>query len=249
MDTTLKKGLKLLEILAAARDPRGVSDLAAELGIVKSNVHRLLQSLTAARYVRKVGAPAKYHCTLKLFELGSQLLDSIDVKEVAAPQLRKLALQTQESAYLSILDGLEVVYLDKADSPQPVRAYVRLGERTPAYCVATGKAMLAFEPIDALSALLPLKEYTPNTISDFDALLVDLSETRKRGYAVNRGGWSASVFGIAAPIYGRDPKPIAALGISGPMNRFEEDKIEELAQLVKGAAHEVSFSLGHRGGL
>ncbi len=125
MNNTLVKGLQLLEVLARSREPQGVSDLAAQLSLGKSNVHRLLQALV---------------------ELGASVEVGFRIKAAASEAMTRLLVRTRETVHLSVLDGEEVVYVHKLDSPEPVRAYSEIGGRAPTFCVATGKAMLAWQP-------------------------------------------------------------------------------------------------------
>lgn len=243
MDTTFSKGLHLLEAIALSDRPRGVTELARELGLVKSNVHRLLKTLEHHRLVRKDEVLGRYQCTLKIWEIGSLVAERIDVKHVAAPYMAKLAERTSETVHLSVLEGADVLYIDKIDSPQPVRAYSRVGGRAPAYCVATGKALLAFEA-DSKIDQLELKRFTPRTVVNRDALRRELARIRDQGYAINRGEWRASVCGLAAPIFSSARGPVAALGISGPIDRFPPGVMRDLTPVVVESARTISRELG-----
>src|SRR5262245_44130436 len=123
MNTTFVNGLSLLEAMARHGEPCGVSELARLLQLTKSNVHRLLQTLSERGYVRNLGASGRYEVTLKLWELGVEVLDKLDVKTIALAHMEHLAQLSGETVHLSILDHGEVVYIDKVDSPKPVRAY------------------------------------------------------------------------------------------------------------------------------
>lgn len=247
METTLLKGLVVLEALAVSREPRGVTEFAHELGLQKSNVHRLLQTLAAAGFVRQDPESGRYQCTLKLFELGTLIADRLDVVTVARPHIAALAHRTAETVHLSVLDGAEVVYVDKIDSPQPVRAYSRVGGRAPAYGVATGKALLAFSsafPASLVDITARLHAHTPRTLTEPDALERELLRARTKGFAVNRGEWRESVGGIAAPIFGRSPDPVAAVGISGPIARLTATRMRDFAPHVVATANAISRALG-----
>ena len=249
MDTTLVKGLTVLEVLAHSGAPRGVSELARELDLPKSNVHRTLQTLIATGYVRATGRPAAYECTLKLFELGAAIMSRVDVRHRAEPHMAALAEATRETVHLSALDraagGPEVIYLHKIESPEPVRAYSVIGGRAPAHCVASGKALLAHQEERYLHALPdPLAGFTPASITGRDALLEELAEVRARGYAVNRGEWCESVCGVAAIIFDADRRPAAAIGISGPVDRLRPAALRRHRADVVAAARRVSAELG-----
>lgn len=245
MDKTLLKGLGLLEILARSPAARGVSELAAEVGLTRSNTHRTLQTLVSAGYVRQ-GKASSYECTLKLFELANAVLARIDVAQVAQPVIQALALTTRETVHLSVLEGIEVVYLRKIDSPQPVRAYTSVGGRSPAYCVATGKALLAHQGEGYLDRLAGhLEPHTPRTITSMEALAADLAQVRHQGYAINRGEWRASVCGLAAPVFDAMGRAVAGIGISGPTERLRISRLREFSGDVVEAARQISQALGH----
>ncbi|HEX7816555.1 IclR family transcriptional regulator [Dyella sp.] len=246
MDTTLLKGLNVLEAVARSSGPRGVSELARELALTKSNVHRTLQTLATAGYVRPGSVAGTYECTLKLFEMASGIVARIDVRQSADPFMQQLARLTKETIHLSILDGLDVIYLNKIESPQPVRAYSTIGGRAPAHCVASGKALLAWQR-DAVLQQLPerLTAPTGRSLATRDALLDELGRIRRQGFAVNRGEWREGVGGIAAIVFDVTGAPIAAIGISGPLERLRPASIRKYSQLVMEAALGLSRALGY----
>ncbi len=247
MDKTLLKGLTVLEALAASDRPRGITDLAAELGLVKSNVHRVLKTLEAAGYVARGRDAATYAPSLKLWVLGSQIHARSDLAAEARPFLSALATISRETVHLSVLDDRHVVYLDKIDSPEPVRAYTNLGGRAPAHCVATGKVLLAHLPEPARAAhAAGLEAYTPRTITDPAALLQALAVIRAKGFGVNLGEWRETVRGAAAPIRNSLGTVVAAVGISGPSERLTQKRIGELVPHVVEAATRISAALGYR---
>lgn len=244
MNNTLIKGVLLLETLARSECPLGVTELAARLDMGKSGVHRLLQALVELRYVVRDETTSNYRASIRLWELGSAVLSHFDLRHVATPRMETLLEQTRETVHLSILDGDEVVYLHKLDSPQPVRAYSEIGGRAPAYCVATGKAMLAFESEVSLAALAQrLERHSVNTTTDPGEFLREMRRIRTAGYAVNRGEWRETVCGIAAPIRDGGGQVIAAIGISGPAERIKPSAFKVLAEPVVAAAWDISAAL------
>ncbi|WP_293223151.1 IclR family transcriptional regulator [Ottowia sp.] len=242
MNNTLIKGLRLLEVLASRTQALGVSELAHELQMGASNVHRLLQALVETGYVVNEGGRGGYRATLKVWELGAQALHQLDFRATAAPAMRMLLAETNETVHLSVLSGDEVIYVDKLDSPEPVRAYSVIGGRAPAYCVATGKALLAWreQPPTGLMTVRRLQAFTPSTLADTSALALELERVRQRGYAVNRGEWRASVWGIAAPVFDGGRHVVAAIGISGPAARIRARGVKALGQRVMQAADQAS---------
>jgi len=162
--------------------------------------------------------------------------------------MRELARETRETVHLSVLDGLDVVYVDKIDSAQPLHAYSTVGGRAPAYAVATGKALLAFQAPDYIEHYGNLvRKHTEDTHISIPALKQELADVARVGYAMNRGEWRPGIGGIAAPIFNGLDKVVAAIGISGPLERLTHQKMAQYAPLVKQAARELSAHMGYRG--
>lgn len=247
MDKTFHKGLLLLEALVRSDRPRGVTDLATELGLNKSNVHRSLATLKSLGYVRKNLETEGYEMTLRLWELGSNIINRLSLKPAAFPFMQGLAERTRETVHLSVLDGLEVVYIDKIDSPEPVRAYSAIGGRAPAYCVATGKSLLAFQQDAVIAGLLfsKLKAHTEQTIVKKGDFLKEMARIRQNGYSVNRGEWRATVRGLAAPIFGAGNRPVASIGLSGPGERLNDNRTRQFVPIVLAAGEAISRGFGY----
>ncbi|NDZ18063.1 IclR family transcriptional regulator [Variovorax sp. WS11] len=247
MDKTLLKGLLVLEILSDMEgESRTIDDVAARIGLTRSNTHRTLQTLIHAGYVERDAQNGGYRSTMKMFALGVRQLAGMDVRKVAPAHMAALAKETGETIHLSVLEGVEVIYIDKIDSIQPIRAYSMIGGRAPAHAVATGKALLSVQP-DPILDTLPKKlaRFTPATIVDRSVLRTELARAARLGYAVNRGEWREGVGGVAAPIFDGFDRPVAALGISGPLDRLSIARMKELAPAVVRVADALSTSLGH----
>ncbi len=245
MDKTLIKGVELLESLLRAGVPCGVTDLARRTGLNPSNVHRTLQTWSHLGFVAQDPDSGAYHCTLRLFEWGCRVADGFDVRSVARDHLAELAQRTQETIHLSVLDGVEIVYLDKIDSPQPVRAYSEIGGRAPAHCVATGKMLLAHASEALLATLpLPLAQPTPRTVADLAGLRPQLAQARRLGYAVNHEEWRVGVSGLGAPVFDQHGAAIAAVGLTAPSARLAGARERDLALMLVAAANAVTTALG-----
>lgn len=245
VDKTTSKAFALLEILAASQAPRGVSELARSLRVAKSNVHRHLGTLVALGYVKRSDKGA-YESTLKCWRVGVEVLNRLDLRRVARPHMEWLAMRTDETVHLTILEHGEIVYIDKIESTHPVREFTRIGARAPAHCTATGKVLLAFR--NELPTL-PLQRFTRHTIRDLRRLKTELGAIRRQGFAVNLGEYGAHVNGIAAPIADHTGSAVAAAVISGPAERVRPELVKLLAPLVVGAARAISLALGYGGEL
>jgi len=248
MDATFLKGLRMLQALALSDRPRGVTELGRELGVTKSNAHRLLKTLVHSGFAQNNADAGKYSATLKVWELGSHVLSRVDVKNVSGALLQALADKTGESVHLSLLSEGSVVYIDKIDSVQPVRAYSQIGKGAPAYCVATGKALLAHQSPEMIASLCErLEANTSRTITNAAELQRELARVRQLGYALNRGEWREGVCGVAAPIRDVSHNVIAAVGISGPESRMKPAFMREQAPVVIETAELISRALGYSG--
>ncbi|HUJ01481.1 MAG TPA: IclR family transcriptional regulator [Usitatibacter sp.] len=245
MEQTVQKALNLLEALVRSGQPRRLTELARQLSLTKPNVYRLLSTLSTLGYVKKDPITTFYSPTLKLWELGSLLVRDVDLVTVAQPRLRRLCADTHESVQLAVFDSGFVVYVDKADSPQPLKAMTSIGSRVPATVTSTGKAMLAWLPQECLDqAMTHLKRYTPLTLTRRKDIEKDLEETRLRGYAMNRGEFRAGVSGLGAPIRDRSGTVIASLGVWGAEKGILGSRREELAHMLIVAARDISRDLG-----
>ena len=244
MDQTFIKGLRVLELLCFSPEPRGVTSLANECGLTKSNVHRVLTTLVATGYAKRKEENGTYELTSKIWELGLNVQSRFDLAKVAARTMQQLADATNESIHLSILDELEVLYIDKIESQQPIKSYTRIGGRAPAWCVATGKSMLAAKNMDVSVIAKRFEKFTSTTITDKTRLHSEFATIRNKGFAVNRGEWRENVFGIASAITDASGEVIGAIGISGPGTRFKSKQIKAWAELVVVAARDISQQFG-----
>ena len=248
MNNTLLKGLALLEILARSGRAMGVSELAITLGMPKSGAHRLLQALVERHYVAR-DDDARYAITVKLWELGSAALFGLDLRRHAEGVMEDLMQASGESVHLSVLDGYDVVYVHKVESPNPVRAYTQIGGRAAAHCVATGKALMAYRSAAWLQAAARnLHRHTERTIHHPRRFLEAMQRVRRDGYAVNRGEWRLGVNGVAAGIFDSQGMAVASIGISGPDTRLRTARMRALAPAVCEAARILGDRLGRPDG-
>lgn len=246
MDKAFIKGLRLLETLALAERPRGVTDLANELKFTKSNVHRLLGTLQSQGYVQQIPLHSTYELTTKIWALGSRVIHRMDLIKVARPAMTKLAEITSETIHLSVLEDTDVVYVDKIESAYHIRAHTSVGMRAPAFTMATGKAMLAHLPDDYLERFHPhLKRYTGTTRATIKELRKDIELARAQGYSsVLHGEWREGIAACACAILGRSGELVGAIGLSGPDTRIKRKQIKEYSVYVMEAARTIGAALG-----
>ena len=233
-----------------SRMARPLARVESTFGLARSNAHRTLQTLVHCGWAVQDAPTSAYRASLRLFELGALVDASSDLKTRLHPVLAGLAAACGETIHLAVLDGAEIVYLDKFDSPLPVAAYSRIGGRAPAYCVASGKALLAALRLDAAALharLGRLVAHTPHSIVDAPRLVAELERTRRQGYAENREEWRLGVCGLGAPVFNALGEPVAAIGMSVPSIRFSKAQVREFAARLRDCARDASLALGYRG--
>lgn len=241
---SVSKSFALLELLCDSDSPMGVTALAHQAELGKSNVHRLLQTLVDLGYVAQL-PNAEYAPTIRTWELGSKVVSRLSIRDVARPAMQALADATKEAVHLSLRQGYEVLYIDKIESKEPVRAYTQLGGRGPIHCTATGKAILAFQPADEIAACMAeAVAHNPNTITTARAFNREAGDIRAQLYALNRGEWRADILGIASPIADSSGSVVAAIGLSAPSSRVEPSDFEALAPGLTTHAQSISAALG-----
>jgi len=142
-----------------------------------------------------------------------------------------------------------VIYLDKIENNAPIRAAAEIGLRAPAYCVAAGKALLAYRPALEVEAVLrKVRAHTPHTIVDRERLRQEIAQVRTRGYATNVEGWRPGVAGAAAPVLVGVDNAIAALAILGPVDRLDAPRLDAAGLVLVRAARDLSAQLGYTAG-
>jgi DNA-binding IclR family transcriptional regulator len=221
MNNNLLKGLAVLELLSRSPRPLGLTQIGRELGMAKSNVHRLMQALIDTRFVLRDEEGGNYSPSIKLWELGSAVLARLDVRRHAQRHMHELMELTGESVHLSVLDGIDVVYLHRVDSAQSGAG--RDADGWPGAVVlcrhGQGAARLRPGACPRVSVCRP-ESHTAHTITDRSEFLKEMQKVRRRGYATNRAEWREGVWGMAAPILDARGFVIAAVGVCGPASGF-----------------------------
>ncbi len=247
-ETSLGKGLDLLAAIAEFDEPVGVTELAERTGRPKSTVHRMLGTMTAMRVVEQV-VDGRYAIGLRLFEIGSRAAVRISLRDIAAPELRDLTERLDETSHLGVLDGDEVVYVEKVEGSASIRMSSQVGHRNPLYCTGIGKALLAFAGEEAIEAVCRagLATRSKGTITDPTALREDLALTRARGYSIDDEEVEAGLRCVGAPVFSADGETQAAISVAGPAMRMGLDRCEEIGPELTAAATRIGRALGSLG--
>lgn len=248
MVQAVDRALDVLEAFNYQQEELGVTELSNKLKLHKNKVFRLLASLETRGYIEQDQKTGNYRLGLKTFEVANVFLHHLGLRRQARPVLEELVSKSNETAYLAVTDGVDVVYVLMHETTHTVRVIPRLGFRLPAYCTASGKVQLAYESQDRLQQLFaqgPLRKLTENTIIDPGQLQDHLVLVAQQGYAVDNEELEEGVRCVAAPVRDYSHRVVAGVGLSGPVSRFGLDRIrDEFIPLVKEAGVKISQRLG-----
>lgn len=239
----------IIEQIAASGTPMSLSDIAKATGMSKSTVHRLLASMCTRHYIEK-NADNTYSIGYKLMETVSLHINSLELLTEAKPFLGSLMRDLHLTAHMGILDGCDVIYLEKMDNYPNTRLYTQVGFRSPAYCSSMGKCLLSClsgaELEDTLYAC-DFKRYTPNTITDIHEFKRHLRVVRRQGWAMDNEEYQLGHRCIGAPVYDYRGTPVASISASGSISQLSDDTLESVIHEVKQAAAKLSQKLGYIG--
>lgn len=244
----VERTLDLLEVLAGADTPLGVSDLARNIGATKSAVFRLLVNLERRGYVVRDPISSKYQLGGELVRLGQRALESSDIRSRARPILEMLHGRFNETVNLGVFADLLVSYVDMIESDQGLRMAARVGVTDQMHSTSLGKAILSFLPAAELERILarPLVPRTPLTITDPDALRTELLTIRQIGVAEDRGENEVGARCFGAPIFDHRGKVVAAVSVASPQSRVDDDRGRQISEAVRDAAADITARLGGR---
>jgi DNA-binding IclR family transcriptional regulator len=246
--STVRNATRVLAVLAEA-GPLRLTPLSAELGLGKSTVHLLLQTLLLDDLVAYDALSRTYRVGLRVFEIGATAVEQSGFGARFTGAMEELARRSNESVSLGVLNAGSVLFVQRVESPEILRADVRLGTRMPLHASASGKALLAAMPDDVILRLLPdpsLPGSARHTVRERDALLAELRLVRERGYARQLDEFIDGIGALAAPVRDAGGRVLAALSIAGPTTRFDE---AAWVELLLPAARAMSQLCGFRAGL
>jgi DNA-binding IclR family transcriptional regulator len=222
-----------------------MTQIAEQVGIHKSTVHRLLATLEEKHFLERDTSTGVYRLGISMIQLAYLSLERNDLRHIVARYLRQMSEQFRETTNLSILDGPDVIYLDVVESPERVKLAAATGQRLPAFCTASGKAILAFSPIEVVQQVLEhgMPRYTKSTIVSDESVMENLRQTRERGFALSLQEFEEGINAIAVPILDHDAQPIASVAIAGPSFRLTQERMLEIGQQIVAIAREISIEV------
>ena len=222
---SVEKALKLLKVFTDSKPDFSLMEISNLIGLNPSSTYRLLVTLEESDYVEQNPQTGRYHLGLASLRLASGFQEQNDLRKVALPIMQRLRDTYKETVHLARLVGSEVIYLEKLVALLPIGIIgVPPGGRAPAYCTALGKVMLAYQPEEEVRRryqAIGLETFTPYTIHTVEQLLSELATIRCQGYAFDNQETNLGVRCVAVPIHNGSHTTIAAMSISGPMERID----------------------------
>ena len=245
---TIAKAIDLLRTVSQSEIGSTFTDLQVASGQPKATLHRLIQSMTDERLIRLDPDDRRYRLGYGLLEMAGLAWSRLDVRQAAREVLSELSRESGEGVDLAILDGIDVLYVDKIEGAHRRYNESAVGTRRPAYCTAAGKALLAYRDADQAAALdrmvfHRLTARTPGTRAD---LMVQLQQVRRNGFAVESEEQEMGTLSIAAPIFDQRNRPVASISVTAPTFRSDERRTIALAKMTLAAANQATLNCGGR---
>ncbi len=248
---SLDRAFDIMERLCAARDGLPIHTLTELTGLHKSTVHRMLAAMASRGYVRKDEDTGRYRMTTRLYALSGQVVENLDLVQVARAPMEHLRDEVGETVHLVVPEGSDIVYVHKVEAEAgAIRMFSRIGMRRPMYCTGVGKAILASmadEEVDEIWAQSDIHAYTEHTIVTRERLQDVLDAIRRRGCAFDNEENELGVRCIAAAIYDYSGKVCGALSISAPLIRMSDSYLAGLQPHLMEARDQISRAMGWMG--
>jgi DNA-binding IclR family transcriptional regulator len=245
--TSLQRGLNLLKLFAGAEGGLTAKKVGLLSGLPVSTVHRFLVNLEASEFLTSDSAGV-FHLGLSCVTLGQAAHGQMDLRRISFPFLQELNHGTRETVHLTVRQGLSAVYVEKLDSPEPLRIHSRIGASVPLHCTAVGKVLLAHLPeaeLEKILGQLELRRFTENTIGSLQELQTELGRVRRDGFACDLEEHEPHIRCIAAPIWDHAGAVNASLSVTGPLVRMATARIRQIAPLIREVGVRISHELGH----
>ena len=243
----LERALDIIELLSYSNDGMGVTKISKELDLHKTTTYRLLTTLVERGYAEK-NASGEYRPGHKLFEAVSVYINSLELLAEARPFVESIASDLGLTAHLGILEGDEVVYIEKMDVMSGIQLYSQKGTHVPAFCSSLGKCLLSNfskKDLDIVLQETEFTKFTTYTIKSLDEMHAEIKKVRKQGWAIDNKEYDLDNRCIGAPIYDYSGEIIAAISASGPPDILTMERAPEVSEYVVNAAAKLSKKLGY----
>lgn len=244
---SIQRIFHVIEVLSRHTTGISLQQLSIETGLAKSTAHRMLTSLVDLGYVVQDSFSSHYRLTLKMFELGSGVVNDMDILATARPHLDRLSRHTGEAVHLVLRDGVDIVYLHKSEASGARRMSSQVGLRTPLFCTGVGKAILATlspKEVEQIWQKSPIQQITEHTIIDFHQLSDQLKAIQQKGYAIDDEENELGIRCVAVALPGPGGKADAAFSISSLVPHMNAERMEKIAKISLETQSAILRDLG-----
>lgn len=243
---SVTNALKILKSFTTDKPVRHVNELAKELGVSKSTASRLVRTLVNENFLRPDDHSLGYRLGYSLLTLGGTLANTNELYREIAPVLNEIVLQTGESAHVAILEGLEIIYLQKNIGPYYAQINTQVGSHNPAHATSSGKILLSEVNPEIVDELFSrgVKAYTEHTIVNPLKFHLELKKIRKQGYAISIEEVTLNNYSLAVPVRNKNGIIVCAIVVVGPLSRINKGKTNKFIDILKQAALDASERLG-----
>ncbi len=245
---SVERAISVLEVLAA-RGEAGVTEVATEIAVHKSTAFRLLGALEGRGLVEQTGHRGKYRLGFGLIPLAGAVTDRLDVVQQCRAECTRLADELGETVNVAVLRDHFAVNVDQARGPSAVATHNWIGQLTPLHCTSSGKVLLAhLDPARRaeLLARAGTPALTPRTETVVQRLDEQLARVREAGYAMAAEEYEVGLNAVAAPVFDRSGQVVAAVSVSGPSYRLDDQRIRQVVAQLLAATADISRRMGHR---
>ena len=245
---SVERAISVLEVLAA-RGEAGVTEVATEIAVHKSTAFRLLGALEGRGLVEQTGHRGKYRLGFGLIPLAGAVTDRLDVVQQCRAECTRLADELGETVNVAVLRDHFAVNVDQARGPSTVATHNWIGQLTPLHCTSSGKILLAHLDPARRAELLTragTPALTPRTETVAQRLDEQLARVREAGYAMAAEEYEVGLNAVAAPVFDRSGQVVAAVSVSGPSYRLDDQRIRQVVAPLLAATADISRRMGHR---
>ncbi len=250
MADSVSRSMQIVEYLAGSQDWVSLSEMARALHISAPSAFRALSSLRKAGYVRQRPADSTYQLTLKIAWVSAQVLEHVQLRQIAHPFLQHLTSVTNETTHLAVLEGNEFVYIDKVDNSQAVRMRSRVGQRGMLHCTAAGKSLMAFLPEAERELILKRLKFhrlTERTITEPRDFREQMAAIRRVGYSVDDEENEVGIRCLGSPIHDHTGRVAGAVSVSGWTITMTRERVPEIVPELLETSRRISTELGFHG--
>jgi DNA-binding IclR family transcriptional regulator len=245
---SVQRAIDILNLFDSQSPELGTTEIARALGLHKSTAASLVSTLAANGFLNQNPDTRKYRLGFKVVERAFAMLDQVEIRRIAYPALQELRDQWNETVNLAVLDGGEMVFVERMLGTKALGMRSEVGRREPAHSTALGKAILSCYPLADVKTFLAahgLRAVTPKTITDPEKFLAELECVREQGYAVDDEENEIGGRCIAVPIFDHAGSVVAAVSISAPTARLPMSDVPQAGAMVRETAKAISRNLGY----